>query len=428
MLRYLKNTGWLAVEQILRLISGLVVGIWVARYLGPQQFGIYSYVIAVCSIFSGFARFGLDGVLVRELVNPSDKTSQLLGTAFWLKVAGALIAIFLLIILIWISDPNLEIGLYILIIAVGFLFQSFEVVEFYFHAQVLGRVISICKLIQLLLSSILKLFLVLYNAELIYFVSVALFDVFILSITYWVAFKIKVKIPYLKSFNNKLAVKLIRDSWPLMFTTMVIITYMKIDQIMIKQQLTEFDVGIYSVAVKVSEAAHFLPMVICSSLFPAILRAKGSNQFLYNQRLLDLYRLMVFLAIVISLPLLIFAESIIYYTFGPSYELASSVLKVHACSIIFVFLGVASSKYLLAENLTKVTFVRSTFGLISNVLLNYLLIPIYGVIGAAFATLISQGIVVFGYDFFDLRMKKQMEIKLFALLSPWKIIFTLVSK
>jgi O-antigen/teichoic acid export membrane protein len=376
-------------EQFLRIIAGLLVGIWVARYLGPEQFGLFSYVLAFTAIFGGIAKLGLDGIIVRELVNHPEKRDTYLGTAFWLKVFGAFLVMVIMVAIVPFTSNDSTTNTFIFIIAAGLVFQSFEVVEFYFQSQVLAKIVSICKVIQLALSSLIKVYLVLTQAELLYIVLVTAFDALSLAISYFIAYKIRKNPTFYKHFDFSIAKQLLKDSWPLIFSAIVVMIYMRIDQIMIKEMLGDYEVGIYSAAVRLSEAFYFIPMLITASLFPAILNAKNQSEELYKQRLQRLYTFMVWMAIAIALPMTFLADWLIVMLFGQAYQEAGQVLMIHVWASIFVFLGVASGKWFLTENLQKLALINTAVGATLNVLLNYELIPILGVIGAAYATLIS---------------------------------------
>jgi O-antigen/teichoic acid export membrane protein len=388
-IHYFKNTSWMMGEQFLRIIAGLLVGIWVARYLGPEQFGLFSYVLAFTAIFGGIAKLGLDGIIVRELVNHPEKRDTYLGTAFWLKVFGAFLVMVIMVAIVPFTSNDSTTNTFIFIIAAGLVFQSFEVVEFYFQSQVLAKIVSICKVIQLALSSLIKVYLVLTQAELLYIVLVTAFDALSLAISYFIAYKIRKNPTFYKHFDFSIAKQLLKDSWPLIFSAIVVMIYMRIDQIMIKEMLGDYEVGIYSAAVRLSEAFYFIPMLITASLFPAILNAKNQSEELYKQRLQRLYTFMVWMAIAIALPMTFLADWLIVMLFGQAYQEAGQVLMIHVWASIFVFLGVASGKWFLTENLQKLALINTAVGATLNVLLNYELIPILGVIGAAYATLIS---------------------------------------
>jgi O-antigen/teichoic acid export membrane protein len=421
-IRYFKNTSWIMAEQFLRIIAGLFVGIWVARYLGPEKFGLFSYVLAFTAIIGGIAKLGLDGILVRELVNHSEKHDIYLGTAFWLKILGAFLVMGIMAAIVPFTSNDATTNLFIFIITAGMVFQSFEVVEFYFQSQVLAKIISICKVIQLSLSSTIKIYLVLTEAELLYFVLVTAFDSLSLALSYFIAYKLHKNLGFFTHFNLSIAKQLLKDSWPLILSAIVVMIYMRIDQIMIKEMLGEYEVGIYSAAARLSEAFYFIPVLILTSLFPAILNAKKRSEELYKQRLQLLYTFMAWMAIGIALPMTFLADWLIVLLFGQAYQEAGQVLMIHVWAAIFVFIGVSFGKYLLAENLTKIAFQRTLLGAASNVLLNFWLIPIYGITGAAIATLLAQFIANFGYDIFDKRLHQQLKMKTKAILMPWTII------
>jgi O-antigen/teichoic acid export membrane protein len=203
-----------------------------------------------------------------------------------------------------------------------------------------------------------------------------------------------------------MAVDLLRDSWPLILSGMVVAVYMKIDQVMIKEMLDSEAVGQYAAAVRLSEAWYFIPMVISSSLFPAIINAKKISEELYYERLQKLYDLMVWMAVAIALPMTFLSDWVVELLYGSEYSEAASVLMVHIWAGVFVFLGVASGKWFITEDLQKYSFYRTFFGSVANIVLNFILIPKLGINGAAIATLVSQIIAAYLFDLFSIKTKK----------------------
>jgi O-antigen/teichoic acid export membrane protein len=185
---------------------------------------------------------------------------------------------------------------------------------------------------------------------------------------------------------------------------------------MIKEMLDAKAVGQYAAAVRLSEAWYFIPMVIASSLFPAIINAKKESEKLYYGRLQRLYTFMVWLAIGIALPLTFLSDWLVMLLYGTDYSQAGVVLMIHIWAAIFVFLGVVSGKWYLSENLQILVFWRAFFGMIVNVYLNYILMPVYGVIGAAIATLFGQISAALLFDLFHRQTRSifWMKIKSFA--------------
>lgn len=399
----------------MRIIAGLFVGIYVARYLGPEQFGVYSYALAFVALFGAIAKVGLDGIVVRDLVNHPQKRDVYLGTAFWLKLVGALLSLGLLAIAMQFTANDAATNLYIFIIASGLIFQSFDVVDFHFQSKVLSKYVSICKLTQLGLSSVLKLYFIFIQADLFWFVLVSLVDQITLALSLAFAYWRQKIGSFLGHFNLGTAKAMLRNSWPLILSGIAITFYMRIDQIMIKEMLGEREVGLYSAAVRLSEAWYFVPVIITASLFPAIVNAKKTSQDLYHQRLQKLFTLMTWLAIAVALPMTFLADSVVNLLYGQHYLKAGSVLTIHIWGAVFVFLGVASGAFFTVENYTKKSLYRTVFGATSNVLLNLALIPRYGINGAAMATVLSQFIANFFYDLFDSSIRNLLIIKIRSL-------------
>lgn len=391
-IKYFKNTSWLFGEKILRITLGVFIGVWVARYLGPERFGVYAYAGSFVALFTAIASFGLDGIVVREIVKNENLENKLLATSFWLKLMGAFAVLLILSIVVNFTKNDNSTNTLIFIIASASFFQSFNVIDFYFRSKVLSRYVVYANFITLFISSILKIVLITINAPLIAFAWVVLFDSFILAfgfIYFFVKKKPSFKIKEIK-FSRVIAVSLLKDSWPLILSGIVVSIYMKIDQVMIKEMLNSESVGQYAAAVRLSEGWYFIPVVLTSSLFPAIINAKTNNKELYLVRLQRLYDLMVWMAIGVAIPMTFLSDWIVYLLYGPKFNEAGSVLMLHIWAGIFVALGVARSKWILAENLQNYTPIYLGFGLVINLLLNYYLINLYGINGAAWSTLISQ--------------------------------------
>ena len=202
---------------------------------------------------------------------------------------------------------------------------------------------------------------------------------------------------------------LLKDSWPLILSGLVIAIYTKIDQVMIKNMLDSKELGYYAAAVRLSEAWYFIPVALTNSIFPAIVNAKKvSNKFYFN-RMQKLYDILAWMAIAIAVPVSIFSKDIINIIFGNEFQSAAPVLTIYIWAGVAVFLGVASSKYLITENFTKLSFFRTFIGMIFNVILNLILIPKYGIVGAAVATLVSYSVATFSLIFIS---KTSLQIKM----------------
>jgi O-antigen/teichoic acid export membrane protein len=412
-MNYVRNTSWLFAEKALRMFVGLFVGIWVARYLGPEKFGLFNYAVSFVGLFSAFATLGLHVIVVRELVKKDSNEGEILGTAFIMKLVGAIISLILIAVTLYFTSNDQATTILIFIIASSTVLQSFNVIDYYFQSKVMSKYVVYANIISLFISSILKIYFIFINASLNYFAWLVLFDSFILicGLIYFFARKNPNFNLNNIVFKKTVAVALLKDCWPLILSTVVVSVYMKIDQVMIKNMLDSEAVGQYAAAVRLSEAWYVLPSVIVSSVFPAILNAREANKDLYFQRLQKLYDLMVWLAISIAVPVTFFADEIVTLLYGEAFNQTSYVLMLHIWTAVFVFLGFAFSRYLVAESLTKKSFYRALLGALSNVLLNYILIPKYGITGAAVATLIGQLVSNYLYDIIDKDLHVQFKMK-----------------
>lgn len=402
-------------EQILRMLVGLLVGIWVARFLGPAQFGVFSYAVAFAALFGSLAKLGLDSIVIRDLVRDAERLDLYMGTAFWLKLLGAMIMLVAMLLAIRLTSNDSTTNLYIFIIGSGTLFQSFEVIDFYFQSQVLSKFVSFCRLTQLLISSVLKLYFILVEAELICFVVVSLIDQVTLAILLYFAYRYRKTGASLWRFDFNTAKMLLRESWPLVISGLVVTIYMRIDQIMIKEMLGDEQVGLYSAAVRLSEGWYFVPVIMTNSLFPAVVRAKEISPKLYHTRLQRLYTFLVWMAIAFALPMTFLSDWLVVLLYGEAFRAAGQVLMVHVWAGVFVAMGVASSSWFISENLQQLAFYRTLLGATINVGLNLLLIPALGMLGAAVATIISQSMAAFFFDLFTRRTRMAFFMKLRAL-------------
>jgi O-antigen/teichoic acid export membrane protein len=397
--KYFANTGWMFAEKIFRTLIAFFVGIYVARYLGPAQFGLLNYAISFAGLFTSFANLGMDSIVVRELVKSPERKDEILGTVFRLRLVGAFVTISLVTLTAFLTnEPSFNL-LLIVIISSATVFQSITIVEQFFQSKVQAKYNVIAQSSSFIIASIIKVMLVFFNQPLIYFAIVQTLEILFLAIGYYFVYTSNGYTFSQWKFVKETAKNLFRDSWPLVLSGVVIAIYMKIDQVMIKYFMSVKDVGYYAVAVKLCEAWYFVPMAISTSIFPAIVNAKQVNEKLYLSRLQKLYDFLAAIAIAIAIPVTFLSDFIINLLYGQAYQPAASVLTIYIWAGVATFLGVASSQYLISENLTKLAFYRTLIGMIVNVIMNLYLIPIYGINGAAIATLVSYTLATFSIGF-----------------------------
>ena len=246
-----------------------------------------------------------------------------------------------------------------------------------------------------------KIYLVLIEAELIWFVLIISLDAFFLATIFVISYVRINNFYFLKFFNFKISKKLLKESLPIIPSVFIVLLYMRVDQLMINEILGSYQLGIYSSAVRVSEIFNIIPTLIMVSLFPSIITLRKKNIKEYNKRFQILFTFLVWLAIFISIFITVFSYKIILILFGIEFINASSIIKINIWSTIFVFLTISSGRKLISENKSIKIFYRSLLGLTINLILNYFFIPKYGLEGAAIATFVAWFFTGYFYDFLD---------------------------
>ncbi|WP_209262420.1 flippase [Thiorhodococcus minor] len=402
LLKILGNMGWLFFDKAVRMGVGLLVGVWVARYLGPEQFGKLSYAIAFVALFGPIATMGLPGILVRDLVREPDRASELLGTGAALQVMGGLLALLLAVSVVAFTRPDDPL-MKTMVALIGFslLFKAVDPIRYWFDSRVESKYAVWGDAVVLLTAAGVRVGLILVGAPLIAFVGLLVVEAALTALVLVFVYRRTRVTTDRWRFRIAWARKLLRNSWPLAFSGVAVMIYMKIDQVMLGAMLNDDAVGIYSAAVRISELWYFIPLAIASSVFPAILDAKRRSDEEYHLRLQQLFDMMVWLAASVALLMTLAATPIVIFLFGPEYSSAGGILALHIWAAVFVFLGVASGKWFLAENRQVLSLQRTALGALTNVLLNLWLIPRAGATGAALATVCSYGLAAMFFDVFQ---------------------------
>lgn len=391
LVKILGNIGWLFFDKILRMGVGLLVGVWIARYLGPEQFGLFNYALAFTGLFGVIATLGLQSIVVRDIVRDPDGARLTLGTAALMQFIGGLIAYVLILTAIAYLRPDDPLTRSIVaIFGVMLLFKASDNVLYWFESQVQSKYVVLVQNSVFLIFAIAKVALIVNNAALTAFVWLMVAEAILVALILIIVFvRLGKPLAALKA-NSKRAKTLLKDSWPLLLSSMAIVVYMKIDQIMLAEMVGEESVGIFSAAVKLSEVWYFVPMMIVASVFPTIIANKQTNEALYIERVQRLYNLLAFISVTVGLVFSFISSWLVAALYGADYAKAAAVLAIQIWAGMFVSMGIARGKWLLAENLQHIGYWYIALAMVINVAGNYFMIPIYEEIGAAISTVISQ--------------------------------------
>ncbi len=385
------NTAWLLGDKFLRMGLGLLVGVWVARYLGPGGFGILHYAIAFVTLFTTLATMGLNNIIIRDVVRKPHEKDEVMGTAFVLKLLGGFFISILAVSLIYLFKPDDRQTLFLVaIISTGMIFRAFDVIEFWFQAQVKSKYIIFAKTSGYLLINIVKIIAIYIQAPISVFAGILSAEIVLGAVGLVIVYQWQGYLLNAWSWSRKRAKSLLTESWPLIISGIVITIYMRTDQIMLGEMVGDSAVGIYSATVRISEMWYLIPNTLVKSVFPKVVQAKEISQKIYYERLQQLFYSVAVLSYSVAIPITFFSTQIVTLIYGDNYAAAGPVFSIHIWSGLFVSLGVARGPWLITEGLTKFSAASTATGSVINVVLNYFLIAKYSIIGAAIATVISQ--------------------------------------
>ncbi|MDK3158259.1 flippase [Kamptonema cortianum] len=390
--KILGNIGWLFADRILRMGVGVIITAWLARYLGPDQFGLLNYTIAFVSLFTTLAALGLDQIVVRNIVRDPDCKAETLGTTQALKVCSGILGYILAIGAIALLRPDDPlIRLLVAIISGSLVFESLNTIDFWFQTQVQSKYTVWAKNIAFIIMTAVRILLISLQAPLVAFAWAALAESALGGIGLTVAYSISGENLRTWQVNWGRARGLLKDSWPLILSNLAIMVYLRVDQVMLGQLATDESVGIYSSATRLSEVWYFIAIAIVNSVTPSIVEAKNQGENAYYGKLQKLFNLMAGIAYAIAIPMTFLSTPLVVLVFGQEYARAGEVLSIHIWAALFTFFGWSKGVWIVTEGQTLFALVATSLGAVMNVGLNLWLIPQYREIGAAIATVISYG-------------------------------------
>jgi polysaccharide transporter, PST family len=388
--KVLSNMSWLLAERVLRVGVGFFIVAWMARYLGTANFGLLNYASAFLVIFNTIASLGLNQIVIRDFVNEPDKRYEIAGTSFVLRLIGAVCGFILAAVTIFYLRPDdITSRNTVVIIAAAMLTLEFQCIDDWFHSQVKSKYIIWATNTAFAVMVIVKIALIQANASVIAFAWAILIESAIgaiLSIVVYQATRQKIQ---KWRFDWSRAQNLMRIGWPLIFSELAIMVYVKIDQVMLGQMSGDNEVGVYSAAVRIAESWLFLLATIVTSVKPSIIEAKKLGEDVYYQKIKQTCSLLSGIVYVVAIPMIFLSTPIVVLVFGKEYVSSGIILAVYFWSSLFTASALIKDIWIAVEEHTTYALITSISGAGANILLNLYLIPKYGALGSAIATVIS---------------------------------------
>jgi O-antigen/teichoic acid export membrane protein len=385
------NSAWLIGERLIRALLGLLVGAWVARQLGPANFGAMAYVLAYVALFMPLATLSADAIVVRNIAQEPEQASQTLGSLLVLRVSSGLLLWLLSVSGMAAVSRDARLTALTAIAGGLLLCQAADVVDLWFQSQTQSKRTVAAKLAGLLVASAIKVGLILAGAPLEAFVAVTVLEAALVALALAVSYR---RFGTGRRWTTLRSVcrATLREAWPFMFSGCAIAIYMRIDQIMVKEMLGAAELGVYVAAVTLSQLWQMVPLTLSTSLAPFLARQKVGDAARYERSVVVLFRAFFYSGVVVTVMTLLVSNTLIDLLFGSAYAASASLLKLHVASNVFTFLGIAHSLWLTNERQFAVRLWGTIFAAAATVAINFLLLPRIGAVGACVAAIASQAI------------------------------------
>lgn len=423
--KVVRNVVWAVTGKVVTLLGSLLVGILVARYLGPEQYGLMNYVVSFVMLFQVLASFGMDNIEIREESKSPEEKNKIIGTAFTLKIIFAIITIALVCITAWLFETDSFTRWMIALYSLSMIMNSFNVIRNYFTSLVWNEYIVKTEISRTLIGAGVKVLLLLLEAPLIYFFIALLFDTILIAGGYLMSYRRKVDSIRKWRFDKATAMYMIKQSFPLAVSLSAVLIYHRVDQIMVGKMLTNTELGYYSVACKFTEIIMFIPTILAQTITPILVRNYKENFAIYRNKTQQFVNITVWICIIISIITALISHWLILYTFGSQYLPATIVLQILAFKSVGDALSATAGNMIIIEGIQKYAWIRSVTACFVCVGLNLLFIPRWGLVGTAVASILTYFYAGTFSNIFIPQYWFVLQTQIKALFFGWKDLFKL---
>lgn len=385
----LSNASWIIVCRIIQAVLNLAISMMVARYFGPTNYGIINYAAAVVAFFVPIMQLGLRSTLVHEYIDESNDEGEVLGTATVLSVTSSILCVIGVALFVLISNGNeRETILVSLLYSIVLIFQATEMIQYWFQAKLLSKYTSIVSLGAYIVVSAYKVFLLVSKKSIYWFAVSNALDFFIISVGLFYIYK-KVGTRKL-SFSLNTAKKLLRRSKYYIVSSMMVTVFGYIGSIMLDFYMDKEAVGLYTAAITCAGMTSFVFNALIDTSRPVILSYKQTDEKKYQQGMITLCSVIFYVSLIQSIVICVAAKLVVSILYGSAYLECVNSLRIIAWYTIFSYLGPVRNIWILAEEKQKYLWIINLSGAIVSTVLNIILIPRIGVLGASIAAVGTQ--------------------------------------
>ncbi len=393
--RIVKNAGWLMIGRVIHMILSFVIGLLTARYLGPANFGVLNYAGAYTTFFMAFCTLGINSVIVKNFVDHPEESGETIGTTIVLRLISSFMSIGVIVGIVSIVDKGDKVTILVVFLySLSLLFQVFDTFNYWFQSKLMSKYYAIATLISYSIASAYKVLMLALNMSVEWFAVANSVDIGIVAVIMYIIYRKKGGPGFSVSFRK--AKELLSVSCSYILSGLMVAIYAATDKVMLKHMLDESSVGFYSLAVSIATVWTFVLAAIIDSMNPSIMEYHNTDKRRYLIMNKRLYALVFYISILASAIICVIAPVFIRVVYGEAYLPAVGPLRIVVWYVAFSYLGVARNAWIVCERKQKyLKYIYLSSALI-NVVLNFLLIPLIGTLGAALASLLTQIATVFG--------------------------------
>ncbi len=400
MQKVMRNLSWSVVGTSVNMLITLVVGIYVARYLGPEQYGLLNYVVSFAMLFSVFATFSSDEIIVKMLSLKQWPKHVVLSSALFFRLLLALGTVVLVVVCAFLLESDMWTKWAIALYSTSFIAQSFQVFTNFFVAEFKNKFVAKSTVFKGLATAGVKVVLMLMHADLIWFVAAFALDFFFLAFSLFLFFRKNYSYPLSLRFHKKVVHQIWKQSLPLMFTGLAILVYDRVDQVMIKNMLGSTDLGYYALGLRIISVIFFIPKIISQILLPVLVHSYAQNMTAFNKQMQLFSDSMVWITIGLALIFSIFARPLVLLLMGNTYLVTGDLVQLLSWKSLISAFSFVTGQWMIIKGLQRFAPTANIIGAVLNVGLNFLLIPLIGLWGALVATLVSYTFAAYFFFYF----------------------------
>lgn len=387
--KIVKNASWLIIGKITQMLLSLLVGVLSARYLGPSNYGLINYAGAYTVFFTSVCNLGINAIIVKELIDEPDANGKILGTAIGLRAISSILSAITITGLSLIIDGNEPVTvLVVALCSIGLIFNIFETFNYWYHARLQSKKIVLGSLIAYIVTAIYKIFLLITGQSVLFFAMATSVDYICVAVVMFYFYKADggKKIQFSWTYGKKMLSK----SYHYILPGIMVAVYGQTDKLMLKHMLDDAAVGYYATAVTLCSMWCFILTAIVDSMNPSIMESHKKDPLKFRRLNKILYAIVFWVSVLVSLGFVVLGDYVVQILYGEAYLLAAQPLKVITWYTAFSYLGVARNAWIVCNNRQKYLKYIYLPAALSNVVLNLILIPIWGSVGAALASLMAQ--------------------------------------